>query len=288
MRRAFRLLVAAALAAAAAPALADDCQTETGARIQAALSKTPLEAGLADGIKGLLTKPRFYEDPKLGATCSRPKLDTPLYPGIPVSECTYQHLGLSGWVMVASPSADVAAKWISNACADTGDAKACAMRLTAQSWCASQFSFPVVGNLIAPVSGGDGKTIGVNKAFLHGVEIPRPQWLPEKTPVAAEVQKQRLAPLAANEKAYGGLAGHSALPAGIAPTAYAKYAALPASAGKKQGFGDACPTFARRGDWISASRASYNQAWRNGRNSLFDAAAKALMAGEPVSGAVCK
>jgi hypothetical protein len=286
MQRALPFLIAA-ITVVAAPAVAADCQVETAAQILPALGKTPLEAGLVDAIGALREKPQYFDDPKQGASCARPKLDNPLYPGIPVTECTYQHLGLTGWVMLANPSAAVAAKWVSNACGETADAKTCAMSLTAQAWCASQFSFPVVGNLVTPVTTADGKTVGVNTPYLHGVAIPRPQWMPERVPIATDVQRQRLSPLAASENAYSGFAARGALPSGIASTVYAKYAAVSANGGKKSSFGDACPAFGRRGEWISASRASYTEAWRNGRNAMFDAAAKALMAGEPASGQTC-
>jgi hypothetical protein len=111
--------------------------------------------------------------------------------------------------------------------------------------------------------------------------------MPEKASVAADLQKQRLLPLAANDKAYTGLAARNALPAGIASGVYAEHVAVPVNNGKKTTFGAACPALAPRAEWISASRGSYNQAWRNGRNTMFDAAAKALMASEPVGGPAC-
>lgn len=283
MKRVLSLAVTMATAIAA-PAVAADCDIETRPQIEAALNKTPLETGLADGVRSLLAKPRYFEDPKLGAVCSQPTLNHPLYPGIPVKECAYQRLGLTGWVMVANPGADVVSKWISNACAETSDAKTCAVRLTTHAWCASQFSFPVVGDLIEPASTAPGKAAGVNTAFLHGVVIERPKWLPEKTPVTAEVQKQRLSPLAASEKAYAGLAGRVSWPADVSPDVYAKYAK---SAGEPN-VGASCPVLARRTEWLAAARTSYNLAWRTGRNRMFDTAAKALMAGEQPDGPDCK
>ena len=286
MKRVLTFVTFAAITAIAVPALAADCLTEAQPRIEAALSKTPLEAGITDGVKSLLAQPRYFEDPKQGAVCSRPKLDNPLYPGIPVKECAYQHLGLTGWVMVANPGAEVVAKWISNACAETADAKTCAVRLTAQTWCASQFSFPVVGNLIEPVT-SDGKSVGVNTAYLHGVAIARPQWLPEKASVGADIQKQRLSSLVASDKAYTGLTAPASWPSGLTPAVYTKYAAAPANLAKEPSVGAACPIMARRAEWLNASRVNYNQAWRNGRNRMFDAAAKALMAGEAIAGTGC-
>lgn len=266
-------LATAGLVAYAAPAVAADCRVETAAQIQVALSKAPLEAGLADGLKTLLAKPKFFEDPHLGASCSaRPRLDHPLYPGIPVTECTYQRLGLTGWIMVADPSADVAAKWVANACADAPDPKACAARLAAQAWCASQFTFPVAGNLIQPDPRNPQQ--GVNAAFLHGLVIARPSWLPEKTPVSAETQKQKFAPLLAGETVYAGPVAATSWPSGLTAPVYAQQAKTLQPSAKAAL--TACPTIARREGWLAISRTAYNQAWRNGRNPLFDIAAKAL------------
>ena len=275
------LILAAAAAAVASPALAADCEIATAAQVQAALGSAPLEAGLANSLKALLAQPRYYEDPKQGAVCAQPALDHPLYPGIPVKECSYQRASLTGWVMVANPGPDLAAKWVARACGDTADAKTCAVRLTAQAWCASQFSFPVVGNLIQSTPTGPANTV-----FLHGVPIARPQWMAEKTPVPIDVQKQRLAPLAASDSAYKGLAGAAAWPVGLSSAAYAKYGP-PAAKSAPQPTANACPAFARRPDWLNAARATYNQAWRNAQNPLFNVAAKAIMAGDNISGAGC-
>ncbi|MBO9547010.1 hypothetical protein [Caulobacter sp.] len=278
MQRVLPFFVAASLVIAAAPAQAADCVAQATAQIQATLGASDLEQGLANGVRTLLAKPRFYEDAQQGAVCSRPRLDNPMYSGVPVSECTYQRQGLSGWVMLANPSADLAAKWVSNACTETGDAKTCSVRLIAQAWCASELSFPVAGNLITAE--------GRNVAFLDGVEIARPQWLPEKTSLAVETQKQRLSELA-RQKTASGLVGRNALPLGVSVDVYGQYAVASAPSKTVSRLGSACPVLARRADWLNTVRTAYNQAWRTGRNPLFDAAAKALMANEPVGGAAC-
>lgn len=282
MQRVLPLLAVAAIVALAAPAVAADCQVETAAQLQPALGKTPLEAGLTDGIRALLAKPQYFEDAKLGASCARPRLDNPLYPGVPVQECAYQHLGLPGWVMVANPGPDLAAKWISKACAETADAKACAARLTAQAWCASRFVFPVAGNLVQPDPAAPGK--GLNTPFLHGLVIERPRWLPEKAPVAADVQKQRFTALLTGSAEFSGAVGPVSWPSGLSFPLYVQYGPKGQASAKPA----ACPAITRRPGWLAASRANYNHAWRNAQNPMLDIAAKALAQGEQSSATACR
>ncbi|MCY1649159.1 hypothetical protein OVA11_19475 [Caulobacter sp. SL161] len=267
--------IALAALSVANQAWSADCQSDLRAKLEPALRTEAINEDLLVQLRGLMAKPRDFEDPQQGANCSRPTLDNPLYPGIPVKECSYQRLGLSGWVTLANPSAEVAAKWITAACSGATDVKACSVQLTAKAWCASQFTFPVVGNLIQPDPLNPQQ--GVNTAFLHGVEIARPAWLTQKTPLPAATQKQRFSPLLASANAYSGPVGAVSWPSGLSASVYAQEdRARPPAA--KAALAGACPAIARRDGWLAISQAAYNQAWRNARNPLFDLAAKALSA----------
>ena len=276
-------MVAPAVLLAATQAWSADCQADLRARLEPALRSASLEADLKGQLKPLMAQPRFFEDPKQGAVCDQPKLDNPLYPGIPVKTCAYQHLGLSGWVMVANPGADLAAQWISKACADTADARACAVRLTVQAWCASRLIFPVAGNLVQPDPAAPDK--GLNTAFLHGLPIERPRWLSEKAPVAADVQKQRFTALLSASAEFSGPVGSTAWPSGLSFPPYVQYGPKGQASAKPAA---ACPAIARRPGWLAASRASYNHAWRNAQNPLFDVAAKANAQGGQNAEAACR
>lgn len=255
------------------PALAANCETDQRAKVEAALGRSPGE--LAAYLAPLMSKPRYFE-----AQCDQPRLDHPLYPGMPVKACTYEHLGLKGFVMLANPGADLAAKWISNACADQKDTKTCMVRLTSYAWCSNQLSFPVAGNVIEPVSAGGGKNeVGVNVAFLHGVTVQRPDWLPERTAVDIQKQKSEFETLAASAQAYKGSVSQVARPAGVRREVFVQYAL--GSANLQVGdLGRSCPENARRSAWLDVSRILYNRSWRTGKNPMFEAAAAALMAGE--------
>lgn len=265
--------IALAALTVATQAWSADCQSDLRAKLEPALRPEAINSDLLTQLQGLMAKPRDLEDPQRGANCSRPVLDNAFYPGIPVKECSYQRLGLSGWVMLANPSAEVAAKWITAACSDAPDVKACSVRLTAQAWCASQLTFPVVGNLIQPDPLNPQQ--GVNTAFLHGVAIARPAWLPQKTPLPAATQKQRFSPLLVSASAYSGPVGAVSWPSGLSSPVYAQEdRARPPAA--KAALAGSCDAIARRDGWLAISQAAYNQAWRNAKNPLFDIAAKAL------------
>lgn len=259
----------------AGQALAADCEADLRPKVEAALGATPSQASLQAFLAPLMAKPRYFE-----TNCERPQLDHPLYPGIPVKQCVYEHLGLKGWVMLANPGPDLASKWIYNACADQKDIRTCAARLTAYTWCSNQLSYPVVGDIIEPASAGGGKgEQGTNFVFLHGVAIERPAWMPEHASVDVETQKKQLLALAAAEHAYKGAVSQVSRPSGIRREIHVKYA-LDSTKTQVPDVGKSCPVRARRPEWLDASRITYNQGWRTGKNPMFQAAAKALIANE--------
>lgn len=274
MKQAWTIAVSVVASLLASHAMAD-CEADMRSKVDAGLASVPTQASLASLLTPLMAKPRYFE-----TTCDRPALDHPLYPGVPVRQCTYEHLGLKGWVMLANPSADLASKWIYNACSDQKDVKTCTVRLTAYAWCSNQLSFPVVGNIVEPRSSGGGKgDEGANFLFLHGVTIERPDWLPERTSVDVETQKKHLIELAATEHAYKGSVSQVSRPAGVRREIYVKYG-LAAANLQVGDVGRSCPVSARRTEWLDVSRILYNQGWRTGKNPMFLAAAKALMANE--------
>lgn len=273
MNQAWTMTLAVSLLAG--QALAADCEADLRPKLEAALGAAPSQASLQAFLTPMMAKPRYFE-----TRCERPQLDHPLYPGIPVKQCVYEHLGLKGWVMLANPGPDLAAKWIYNACADQKDVRTCAVRLTAYTWCSNQLSFPVVGDIIEPASAGGGKgEQGTNFVFLHGVAIARPAWMPEHGSVDVETQKKELLALAAAEHAYKGAVSQVSRPSGIRREIHVQYAqGLPNA--PMLDVGKSCPTSARRPEWLDASRITYNQGWRTGKNPMFNAAAKALIAGD--------
>ena len=278
-----------AIRGACLPASAANCEADMRPTIQAAVSGSDLQGSLTNYLTPLLRKPRYFEGRNPSVTCTSPHLDQPLYAGIPVRECTYTELGLKGWVMLSTPSAELVSKWVTHACNGMPQATACAVRLTTYAWCSNQLSFPIAGNIIEDGSSGGGKgSSGVNYVFLHGVTIARPDWMPEGTSVDLATQKERLGAMALTEHAYTGSVAEVSRPSGIRREIYSKYAQPIAVAGKPLDVGKSCPVPARRAEWLDVSRDSYVEAWRDGRNRLFDAAAKALMAGEFPGVVPCK
>jgi len=276
-------VLSGALAAAlcATQAIAADCEIDQRTKVETAFKAAPSQAELATYLAPLMSKPRYFE-----TNCGVPQLDHPLYPGVPVKACTYERAGLKGWVMLANPSPQLAASWISNACADQKDARACAARLTAHAWCTSQLAFPVVGNLIqAPRAAGQPPK-PTNLVYLHGVAIDRPAWMPEDGPVDIETQKARLAPLAVRERTYTGSTAQVSWPSGLQRDAYVKYGLATAKL-QVGDVGRSCPASARRPEWIDVSRILFNRGWRDGRNPMFEAAAKALMADDKAGEVAC-
>lgn len=278
----FQLFAVCSTLFAVSQANAASCEAEVLPKIEGALKGTSVEAGVASAARSLMSEPRFFEDASSGAVCTRPKMDHPRYPAIPVMECTYQRLGLPGWVMVANPGADTITKWVAAACAETGNPSTCAARVTTHVWCSSQFVFPVAGNLIQPRLSNGGRT-GMNTAYVNGAPIAQPSWLPAGAPVSAAVQKERFSALALSEKTGEVLPDRAAWPAGVSPATYARFT----GASKAVGGGDACAVATWRQRWGDLTRAAYNQGWRNGRNPMFDIAAKSLMANAKPDAQLC-
>jgi hypothetical protein len=257
---------------------ADTCESVTARKIQETLTGHELRDGLTAYLRGRLAAPRYFEH-----DCTAERTDHPLYPGIPYRDCTYQELGLQGWVRLAVIPPDLVADWILNACSKTGAAAACAVELTAYSWCSNQLSFPIVGNIIEPsASGGGTGNAGTNFIFLHGVTITRPEWISGNGSVDAETQRQKLAPLADREGAFQGGVAQVSRPSGIRREIYAKYATQFESAD----VGTSCPPSARRREWLDVSRLALVEGWQTRDHRLFDAAAIALSKGERGLGAI--
>lgn len=283
MKQAWTFAAGLIASLAACHAMAADCEADLRTKLEASLGATASQAGLAGALAPLMSKPRYFE-----TACERPQLDHPLYPGVAVRQCTYEHLGLKGWVMLANPSSELASKWIYNACSDQKDVKSCAIRLTAYTWCSNQLSFPVVGNIVEFAGSGRSKDAGgANVAFLHGVMIDRPDWLPERNPIDTETQKKRFLELVASEHAYKGPVSQVSRPSGVRREIYVQYGL--ASAKLQVGdVGRSCPASARRSEWLDVSRILYNQGWRTTQNPMFEAAAKTLMANEDPGEMNCK
>ena len=265
------------LLAGAAPA-ADTCESLTAGRIQQALAGHELRDGLTAYLRGRLAAKRYFE-----TDCTAERTDHPLYPGIPYRDCTYRELGLPGWVRLAVIPPDLVADWILNACGKTASPAECAVQLTAYSWCSNQLSFPIAGNIIEPGSSGGGSgEAGTNFIFLHGITITRPEWISANGSVDADVQRDKLAPLADRADAYQGGVAQVSRPSGIRREIYSKYA-TPFEA---LDVGTSCPPSARRREWLDVSRLAFVEGWRTRDHRLFDAAAMALAKGERALGTI--
>jgi hypothetical protein len=264
---------------ATATTWANYCEQTTGRQLQSALAADHLSTGLLKYLQAKMSRPRYFEgDPE--RDCTEYRTDHPLYPGIPMRDCTYEYLGLTGWVRLANPTPEIATRWIVNACAEMEKRRQCVLRLTAYTWCSNQLSFPVTGNIIEDASsaGGSGSA-GVNLAFVHGVTISRPAWMPERMPVDVGAQRDKLGPLAEHEGSYRGGVAQVSRPSGIRREIYEKYAAKLKIAGKEIEVGKSCPKSARNLEWLRVSRESFLEGWQSGQHRLFNAAAKALMRG---------
>lgn len=283
MSRAWVTIVAFSVSLAASPALAAaDCEAVLRPKVDAALGAAPSATTVKAYLSRLMDVPRYFEQ-----SCDRPQLDHPLYPGIPVRACNYEYMGLQGWALLANPGPDLAAGWIHNACADQADVRTCLVRLTAYTWCSNQLSFPVVGNIIEPASSGGGAgDQPENFAFLHGVTIKRPDWMPARSSVNLGTQRQKFLALVANKRSYRGPVAQVSRPSGVRQDVYVKYG-LGGADLQAGDLGRSCPPEARRPEWLSLSRILYNRSWRTGRSPMFRAAAKALMAGEPPGRVAC-
>lgn len=127
----------------------------------------------------------------------------------------------------------------------------------------------------------------MNYAFLHGVTI-LPDWMPESSTMDVAIQKQRFGALIETDHAYTGSVSQVSRLSGIRREIYTKYADPILISGVQLDVGQSCPPAARRAEWLDVSRLSYIEAWHDGHHRLFDAAAKALMAGEFPGRIACK
>ncbi|WP_084583866.1 glucosaminidase domain-containing protein [Sphingomonas azotifigens] len=265
--------------------------------------------GLDKGIRNFVAaklKPRPYFMGRSVNDCPVVTPAPPGFDGAEVVECTYTEAGLDGWVRLAIPTAGKLSDWIIAAAKKCRKPEVCAATLATYTWNSNNYSFPIAGNIVEPgTSAGGQSSDPTNLIFVYGVTIARPSFLDGKTKYGKDAKgianlpiddQKRCSlsllavadgdipepvPLDTNRSCTKLIPAQVSRPAAIRQDIYIAYGDPTKSRAQRfSAAGTSCPASARKVEWLAISKNGFIDALRTGDHPLYDAAARALDAGE--------
>lgn len=121
--------------------------------------------GAALAAIGDISRTRYVE-----GDCAAATIPDAAYAGFPVQRCRYQQSGLVAVVYVLNAEADDVARWVANACLSVGrgDDAACAVALVRRMRASNGLIFPVAGDVLERArDAGPGCAVRYRDAIVH-------------------------------------------------------------------------------------------------------------------------